>query len=131
MTRLGDAYKQIQTVAAGISGVKSAPQDVSELDGGFPFIVTYPRTGEFKLHSAGVQNDLHAAYTELHVSRALLGAGIDQAVEIAEAFADALWADPKLGGKVQSLNKISYEFGGLSWAGIDTIGFRFTVEFKI
>ena len=127
---LTDAMSWLLTQAEAISGVSAAPTSPPEETSNFPFAVVKPATGEFQI-LGGFTTDFHQVWVEIHVSRAdfSLGYKDDYAVE---SFIAKLTADAEMGGNgLLEPGNPTVEFGEMQFAGIDTIGFRYTVPVKI
>jgi len=125
------AIANIQNKVATLPGIKAAPSEPPEGMGQFPFAVTYPKNGSFRLESAGFGTYLHTLICEIHVARVILPRAISQTIPYIESFIQIVLSDPQLGGTVTSANVIRYEFGRLVWAGEEHIGVRFEVDVKI
>jgi len=115
----------------GALGVKVAPSTVPEAANVFPFGVSYLSTGHLDLESAGWGRNFHTIFSEIHVSRNLLGPAINTAMSYIEPFFLSLIADPTLGSTVSNLVDVRYKFGRLEWGGVETIGVRFEIDVKI
>ncbi len=50
----------------------------------------------------------------------------------AESIPNAIMADPTLGGTVDTVvDPITYTFGAMEWAGLETIGYSYEIVVKI
>ena len=97
------------------AGASEAPDLPTETNITWPFSVCYPGSGKIIGESAGMEKDLITAFLE--------------------AFKPLLIADPTLGGTVQTIvmdnaQPIRFEFGRMSYAGVETLGFRFSIILK-
>lgn len=126
-----DVITNLQTKARSIPGIQFAPDNPPDNSSVYPFAVTYLRKGLDLGGSSGFSNVQHVAWTEFHFSRQLLNNTITISVPVIEAFLKLLIADPKLGNTVSTIENISYTFGRLEWAGLETIGVRFEITFKM
>jgi hypothetical protein len=117
-----------------LGGIKTAPDSPTEDVGVYPFAVCYPRTGYGQGGTPGVLKGFHRFFVEIHCSRTLLPQAIEQAEKYIEPFLLALLNDPTLDDTVSNIvvgsDSLTYDFGRLEWAGIETIGIRFTVTVK-
>lgn len=126
-----NAIEQIQAYALA-AGAKSAPDEVTEKAGQFPFSVTYPGTGEISADDASAGRDLHTVFTEVHLGRNRLGGAISTAKTILVAFGLLLKQNPRLNETVDNLiYPIRYTFGSMEWGNVPTVGFRFEITIKI
>lgn len=129
------AVLALQAHARSLSGVREAPTTIPEGVAAFPFVVTYPREG-FIEYLAEYQKGLHTVYTEFHCDRSILTTAASLAMGFITSFPNLLLQDPTLGGEVSTLildasRPIKYTFGRMSWGGIETIGVRFEITFKL
>jgi hypothetical protein len=128
---LDNAIEQIQTYALA-AGCKSAPAEVTEGAGNFPFAVSYPLRGTISVDDASAGRDIHTLASEVHVGRQHLGNAVELAKTVLIAFGLLLKQNPKLNGTVDTIDyPIRYTFGSLSWANVPTVGFRFEIDIKI
>jgi len=135
MATLREAISAIQAHAI-TAGAQEAPTDPTESNVKFPFSVCYPSTGTIGGEAQAQRRDLVNLFLDYHVARQLLPQDVQTALTFYEAFPDLLINDPTLGGNVSALNMgrdngISFQFGQMEYAGIDTIGFRFTIPVKV
>jgi len=99
----------------------------------FPFIVTHPGTGEWSSDVPGNKIGLHTITVELHVARKDLPRDIQKAMAYSESIPNALLkavatvSGDKFDNTISTFDRITYTFGPLGWAGVDTIGFRFQI----
>jgi hypothetical protein len=128
---VSEAISALQTKVMTLSEIKAAPSEPPEEMGQFPFAVAYPKSGAFRLESAGFGTYLHTLICEIHMARIMLPRAVAQAIPYIESFAGLLIADPTLSGSVTAVNAVRYEFGRLSWAGEEHIGVRFEIDVKI
>lgn len=132
MSEPQEVIEAVQDFWDAISGIKDAPDKVPETVNVFPFAVTYERTGNLALRSAGWGQDFTEIVSELHVSRSLLGPAIKSAYGYKQTFLKKFITDPTLGGTVDTVvDGVSYEFGRLEWGGTQTIGYRFSFRVKL
>ena len=131
---LEGAIDQLQAIARGLAGIKSAPDDPPEQASAFPFAVTYPSSGDWDGSSSGeiLTRESHALTCEIHLGRsASLPSAIAQAIPYHDLFLAAIRADSNLNDEVEVIETGGYTFGPMQWANIDTIGYRFTVNVRI
>ncbi len=116
------------------SGVKSAPNAPPESTSAFPFAVAYERQGDLTAAVGGVGGQglvVATIYLDVHVSRQLLPAAIEQARSLRDPILRSIIADPSLGNELENLNGLRYQFGHMDYGGIDTIGYRFEIAAKV
>lgn len=128
---LPNAIKDMQSKVSALVGMHSAPSYPPESANDFPFAVTYPRTGELALKSAGFAKFFHTLVTEIHVStQPGLAAAMENAIPFAERLASSLLNDPTLSSSVDEVRGVRYTFGKLEWNSVQTLGYRFEVDIK-
>lgn len=120
----------IQSKWLSISGIKDAPPFALEGEGVFPFTMTYERSGEMQLQSAGWSTVFPSVWSEIHVGRALLPKAIELASSYRDPFLEKLRDDPTLGGTCQTIVRVTWEFGNLQWATEQNLGYRFQIFYK-
>lgn len=130
------AIRNLQTHSLSVTGIKAAPADPPDSLSVFPFALAYPEGGRILGGSAQFMRGIHIIIVEFHVNRTLLPAAIATAKGYIEEYAGILLGDPTLGGEVDTIildreQNITYEFGVLEWAGVQTIGVRFHIPVKI
>jgi hypothetical protein len=74
-----------------------------------------------------MQTGLHDVLVQLHVARKDLVLDVAAAMPYGDSVPEAIFADPTLGGKAQTFQRIDYEFGEMSYGGSPTVGWRWTV----
>lgn len=125
---LQSAIAGAQTIVGAISGIRSAPAYPPEELSVFPFAVAYSGGGTWEFGPAGDKKGLHNIIVELHVQRKDLARDVTAAMAYSDSIPNALMLDTTLGGNASTFGRITYVFGPLGYGGIDTIGFRFTIE---
>ena len=131
MSSLGDTVVEFQqTVRKKVSGIKTAPDYPPEKASDFPFLVTYPGDGLLNWDTTEQFIGLHTIVVEFHIARKDLPFDVQSALVFAESIPNALYAGFKDDSisTPQTFGAISYTFGALSWAGQDTVGFRWEVS---
>lgn len=128
---LSVAIAEIQDIAREIHNIKDAPVLIPEGEPSFPFAISYPRTGTLDLE-AGQKKGLHTIFTEIHMSRGLLGTAVEQVLNIMVNFESALLGNVTLSGAVDTIVfPIKYTFGRLEWGNTATVGIRYEITVKI
>lgn len=129
------AIQRLQQIAAGIAGVKAAPDYPPEAMPQFPFVISYPESGWSEDKDAGWGQDVHVIVTEAHYSRVLLPTAVQAALSFWEAFTQALAQDPTLNGTCETVipgpDGITYRFGRLTYAGEEHVGWQIRVKIVI
>jgi len=118
------------------AGANEAPTDPPESNAGFPFSVCYIASGTIGAEAQGQRRDLLSLNLDYHLARQNLPTAIEQSLAFYESFPDLLINDPMLGGTASALNmgregNIGVQYGGMEYAGVKTIGFRFSIPVKI
>ncbi len=129
------AIARLQVHAGSLSGVKYAPAYPPESADAYPFAIAYPESGVFQ-RMTDWDKGLHTIVVEIHVNPANLPTAVAAALPYIEAYPALLLADPTLAGAVQTIQAseeapLTYKFGRMSYAGVDTIGVQFKVTVKI
>jgi hypothetical protein len=130
---LTDAIAQVQTLVGGLSGIKKAPQYPPDKISQFPFAVAFPGSGEGYREDASSTRELHNIRLEIHMARKNMARDIATVIGYWKLVFDELLSvdNLTLDGTVDTINRITYEFGPLGYADIDTIGYTFTIDVKI
>lgn len=132
MPTLQDAIVKVQSYMATLPGVRQASSAPPDAIGAFPFITAYPASGSWLPGTpAGAKTGLHNIAVEVHVARKNLPSDYAAVVGFCETVPNILmkqlYAD-QWGGTIQTFARVSYQFTALNYAGVDTLGFRFTIE---
>jgi hypothetical protein len=130
MATLPQVIDYIQAKMRALDGVEEAPDEAPEQMLQFPFVMTLPRSGRITKESPQMMG-LYTIYVEVHVGRQVLPKAIEMALPFGDSVPQALWADPKLGGLVSTIQEIRFVFGRVTWGNEDHIGYRFEVDFKL
>jgi hypothetical protein len=127
---LKEAFIKLQEHARA-SGALDAPTLATEGALAFPFSVVYPGSGNIWSESAGMEKDLHEIILDLHINKVDLPTDIDAALTFFETFKARIVEDSMLGNTVDTIvYPVDYQFGGMKYAGTETIGYRFRVNVK-
>lgn len=92
------------------------------------FIVTYPLSGVFDNGVIGTKKGLHNISVDLLRQRSDLARDIAAIRPFVDTIPTALLADPTLGSTVQTFESVRYELIMPDYAGVPTIGYKFTVS---
>ena len=119
-------------LVAALTTVRAAPEDPPEQVNVFPFMTVHAGTGAWEEGPAGTKKGLHSVVVELHVARtAGLARAVSEALGFAESVPNTIFkgrnAD-RFNGTIDTFDRITYTFGPLSWAGVDTFGWVFRIE---
>lgn len=136
---LTSALTQLQKIIGEIDGIRSAPDSPPERAAAFPFVVVYPRSGSFEPEGAYTATDtairgLHTLVLQLHVARRDLPRAYEQALPYGELIKNTIFKQVnfRLSDTVDHVvDAITYEFGGLTYAEVDTLGYSFSITVKI
>ncbi len=130
---LQSAIEDLQSTIGAITGVKAAPDNPPDVPSGqWPFSIAFPRTGEFQGGGNAQVVGLHTIVVQLHYHRQDLSRSYETIIPYLETVIEAILADVTLGGTVTTIrDSITYTFGAMTYAGIDTIGWQFEVPVKI
>jgi hypothetical protein len=100
----------------------------------WPFSVAFPRRGTFSGGGGGSVGleGYHTIVVQLHYARKNQEQAYARIVPYLEPVIKAITDDPTLTGSVTTIDdQISYTFGGLTYAAIETIGWEFEIPVKI
>lgn len=128
------AVTNLAAMVAAIPGINEAPAELPESMNAFPMAVTYVASGNVSMKSASWCTTFPTLVVEIHFIRANLGMAVTEALPYFEPFIQAILADPKLGGAVDTIDDFNFSFGYLTWNGmpeIETIGWKFELKVKI
>lgn len=130
MATLQDAIDQIVTAVRGIAGIRHSPDEPTDVIAVYPAVQTFSKSGSYKHAPIGVMTGLHDVTVELHIARNDLPRDVAAAMVYAKSIPNAILKAHKAGTltAVEEIGGIEYEFGPMTWAGTDTIGFRFTIH---
>lgn len=133
---LNTAIERLQFHALACTDVKMAPTDPPENAGVYPFAIAYPESGTLQGESGNLLRGVHTVAVEFHVNRTVLPLAVSQSRGYIEEYGYKLACDPTLNGAVDTIQltaeqQVTYEFGRLEWAGVETIGVRFHIPLKI
>jgi len=122
---------KVQSYIGAISGMRSAPASPPDQPKMYPFSLVYPGEGEWSMEPISWKKGLHSIVIEIHVQRRDLPRDFESVVGFCESIPNALFRElvaDKWDGTVDTIGTISYVFGVLGYGGMDTIGFKFTVN---
>lgn len=128
-TTLEQITDKIQSIIrASIPDIKKAPDKPPETSAVFPYAISLPGDGSWRVQSQGWREAQHRVITEIHVARGILPKDVDRALPLHEKFVEAIFSDPSLGGLVEGVLSIDYTFGWLDWGDEKEVhlGWRFT-----
>jgi hypothetical protein len=133
MATLQAIVDQVQDVVAAITGVRAAPHEPPDSISVYPFAVAFVKSGTWTLgRPSGCMTGLHDIVIELHtgVRKDLardVATAMGYAKSVPQAIGDAQLVHVSLTA-LAAIGSMSYEFGPLSWNGMDTIGWRWTLH---
>jgi len=133
MAELNTALEQIQAAMRKYtSGIQSIPDYAPEDNKAFPFLVTFPGTGQAEWRSISERHDTHNIVMQLHVARKNLPYDIAAAVGFVEAIPAAMKTAEAAGelGAIENFSVMTYEFGPMAWASeeANTVGFTWIIS---
>lgn len=129
-TNIQDVVTEIQTEVAKVSGILQAPTYPPEKMSEYPFSVCYPDNGRITPETRGATKGLHYIVIEVHLARKLLPTTVESAIRYIDLVPEELWKsvfDSEF-SSFDTFGAISYELASMEWAGVETIGVRFTIE---
>ena len=126
---LQGAIEWIQDQALTISGVGSAPDNLSELAGSsLLFVVVYPASGEITRAGAGWGRDFDNIQIMILTPRQDLSESMMRLEGYPHNLAHKINGDETMGANVSTFENITYQFISDQWNGIDVIGYSMTVN---
>lgn len=128
MATVLSAVKGLAAIVRAVSGVRAAPDYPPDQMSEYPFAVTMARAGRFDFGVAGESKGLHDLVVQLHIARKDLPVDVQAAMGYSDSVPLAIMGDVTLGGNVSTFQRISYEFGEMEYAGVQTVGFRWVIE---
>lgn len=131
MTLLRSSIGEIQTLIAGLAGVRQAPTDPRDELNVFPFAVCFPNTGSSVARPIDDQTALHNLTLEIHTARKSLTRDMTTLYPYPELVANALYGNNGKWSNFNSVNNITYELTSGVWGSIQTLVYRFVVQIKI
>lgn len=129
-----DVIERIADQVEAISGIKGAsdylPEQLPSVEN---WVVIYPGETRFIGGSpSGYMTALYSVIVELHTPRKVLPKSIKKVIAYFDSIPNALYDDlydTKLGGTASTFGDIvSTGLISMNYAGIDTIGFRYTIN---
>jgi hypothetical protein len=127
---LKDAVKEIVDELQTIKDIRRVPDNPPENNDQFPFAVAYPLTGAYTAGPpVGNLKGLHNVNVELHIARKDLPRDYALVMDIIDQIPEELVKLLNAGGysNLATFGEITYTFGPLSWAGVDTLGVTYTI----
>lgn len=110
--------------------LKAAPDDPNPAAAQFPFAALFPASGTSK-RASDFRTDLHTINVEVHWTFAEMSRQAGDAKDHIEDILDMLQSDLSLGGTVDALTAVSYDFGPMAWGAVETFGYILHIEVKI
>lgn len=126
---LKDAVQDIVDELKKLDDIRRVPDNPPESNNQFPFAIVYPIRGLYMTGPPGVMKGLHNINIELHVARRDLPRDFDIVMDLFDQIPDQLLTTLKDSGfsNLETFGNIEYEFGPLSYAGVDTIGVTYLI----
>ena len=130
MASIDDALLEIVREIKNVRDIRRVPDTPPESNDQFPFVVVYPASGVFQKESAGWSIALHNINIELHVARKDLPRDFTKIVTLYDRLPNQLESglENSRFTAITTWGNISYEFGTLQWAGVETLGVVYTMN---
>ena len=129
---LQNAIEDVQGTIRALTGIAGAPNDPTDAPSGqWPVSVAFPRSGQFSGGGNQQVQGLHNIVVQLHYPRADLERAYAAIVPYVETIAEAVLDDPTLGSTATASGPLTYTFGAMTWASVNTIGWQFELTVKI
>ena len=129
MATIEQVVTQVQTYMATLSGIRSAPSSPPDSLGGLPMAVCIPQRGRWSVGSQS-KKGLHAIVIDIHISRKDAPRDYKAFVPYIESVPNLLFSEllnGKWDGLVETIGDIEYATTTFDYAGMETVGLRFTV----
>lgn len=130
---LSTVIANLNTLLGTISGIQRVYSDPPESISEFPAAMSYIKSGEMTLMSAGLARSLHTLAVDIYHARQVLPQAVNEAKVWPGLLLAALAADQTLGGSVATINwPIRYTAGALRYGGQHVYyGVRFEIQVKM
>lgn len=127
---LKDAAQEIVDELRKISDLRRVPDEPPESNSQFPFAVVYPVRGNYQGGPPGLMKGLHSVVIELHVARKDLPRDYSTVMDIIDQIPEQMLSALKNArfSELDTFGLIKYEFGALSWGGVDTLGVTYIMQ---
>ena len=127
---LSTAFDELAAVLRTLPNIKNVYREPVEAPSVFPFASIQPATGSYSSGSVGkiLGDSDHNITVLVLVERFDLPTAVYRSEPYADHLRDALQLKPTLNGAVQIVNGLSYTFGLVNWAGLDMLGYTFSVS---
>ena len=129
MPDVKDILQEIVDELKNLRDLRRVPDAPPESNDQFPFVVVYPAAGEFKKESSGFFTGLHDINIEFHIKRKDLPRDYGDVMDLFQAIPKQLMSGQENGRFTGGFTwqTISYTFGPMEWAGVETIGVTYTM----
>ena len=132
LTGLIAAIADVQGTVGALTGIREGPTYPGDKLPPLPSSFCFASSGEWKQQPAGYRTGLHTITLQIHWDRKDLARDVTKAMGFCETIPNAIMADPTLGSTVSTVvDPITYTFGMMEWAGMQTIGWSFNITVKI
>lgn len=131
MAEIGDVIDEIvNQLRDKVTGLRRIPDAPPESNDQFPFAVVYPVSGSYSGHTPEDMVGLHDINIELHILRKDLPRNFDSVIDLQDDIPNALLVGIKDSdfSDLITFGDITYTFGALEWAGVQTLGVTYTVS---
>jgi hypothetical protein len=125
-----EVVAEIQAEVGSVANIAAAPDFPPDKMAAYPFAVAYPEAGIIEAQFGSGTKGLHNIVIEVHLARKMLAVTVENALQFVDSVPDELFEAlfNSVYTKFDTFQRITYEFTGMSWAGIETLGIRFIVE---
>lgn len=130
---LTTAITNINTILSGITGIRRVYADPPESISEFPAAMTYIKSGELTVVSAGLARNMHSLSVDIYHARQVLPQAVNESKVWPGLVLAALAADQTLGGAVTHIVwPVRYTAGALRYGGqFVHYGVRFEIVVKL
>ena len=131
-TAYENVLAKMATIETAITGVGIAYEKAPEALSVLPAFVNYPLRGDSEYSAGEGVKDIRTLLTVCYVARGDSQTGENKARPFIDLFENAIYADPTLGGTVDTVITIRHSYGKVLWGLSEWfIGIRFEMDFKM
>lgn len=131
MTETIDLIAARVQVHATACGAKQAPTYPPDQAGAYPFSAVFPGAATWTGMSGEWAKALETIVCEIHIQRRNLAVDTQVINAFAWGLPKLILADPTLDGNVDTVIEVRRSgLQAMAWAGTDTLGYRFEIDFK-
>jgi hypothetical protein len=130
MATLQEAIDQLVDAVGTLTGIRTAPGEPPGKIAAWPAIITHVENGTFKHSPIGVMTGTHTVIMDLLLPHKDTSRDVSALMGYAKSIPNAIYAAQQDGAltALEEIGEIGYEFGPMSYADQDCMGFRFRIR---